>query len=68
MSADFYLEELDQLVGGTISGLVRTGDDSDNGEFFGLLVTMPDGTKKQLVLLSDDEGNAPGSFEIETVA
>jgi hypothetical protein len=66
MRADFYLKKLDQLVGGTISGLVRTGDDSDNGEFFGLLITMPDGTKKHLFLLSDDEGNAPGSFEIET--
>lgn len=68
MRADFYLEKLDQLVGGTITGLVRTGDDSDTGEFFGLVVTMPNGTKKTMVLLSDDEGNAPGSFEIETLA
>lgn len=67
MRADFYLKKLDQLVGGTISGLVRSGDDSDNGEFFGLVITMPDGTKKTMVLLSDDEGNAPGSFEIETL-
>ncbi len=64
MSADFYLKKLDQLVGGTITGLVRSGDDSGTGEFFGFVVTMPDGTKKQIVLLSDDEGNAPGSFEI----
>lgn len=64
MSADFYLEKLDQLVGGTITGLVRTGHYLDGGEFFGLDITMPDGTKKQLLLLSGDEGNAPGSFEI----
>lgn len=66
MSADFYLKKLDQLVGGTVTGLVRSGEDDGCGEFFGLVITMPDGTKKQLVLLSDDEGNAPGSFEIET--
>ncbi|CDQ10594.1 conserved protein of unknown function [Acidithiobacillus ferrivorans] len=69
MSADFYLKKLEQLVGGTISGLVRGGNGlghDDIDEFFGMVITMPDGTKKQLVLLSDDEGNAPGSFEIET--
>ena len=64
MSADFYLKTLNQLVGGTITGLARSGVDCGNGEFFGLVITMPDGTIKQLVLLSDDEGNAPGSFEI----
>ncbi|WP_163056696.1 hypothetical protein [Acidithiobacillus ferrooxidans] len=68
MNADFYLKKLDQLVGGTISGLVRSGEDSGIGEFFGLLITMPDGTKRTMLLLSDDEGNAPGSFEIETQA
>ena len=68
MSADFYLKKLNQLVGGTITGLARSGEDSGNGEFFGLVITMPDGTIKQLVLLSDDEGNAPGSFEIESGA
>ncbi|MHB8226262.1 hypothetical protein [Acidithiobacillus sp.] len=71
MSADFYLKKLDQLVGGTISGLVRGGNGlghDDIDEFFGLVITMPDGTKKTILLLSDDEGNAPGSFEIETQA
>jgi hypothetical protein len=68
MSADFYLKKLEPLVGGTITGLVRSGNDRGNGEFFGLVITMPDGTKKQLVLMSDDEGNAPGSFEIEALS
>ncbi|CDQ10465.1 conserved protein of unknown function [Acidithiobacillus ferrivorans] len=64
MDADFYLEKLSPLVGGTISGLVRSGNDYGQGEFIGLVITMPDGLKKTLVLLSDDDGNAPGSFEI----
>ncbi len=35
MNADFYLEELDQLVGETITGLVRTGHCLEGSEFFG---------------------------------
>ena len=65
MSADFYLKKLEQLIGGTVTGLCRSGDDSGTGEFFGVVITMPDGTKKQFVPLSDDEGNAPGSFDIQ---
>lgn len=61
--ADFYLKQLEQLIGGKITNLARTGEEED--EFFGIVVTMPNGKRKTLLLLSDDEGNAPGSFEIQ---
>ncbi|AEM49066.1 conserved protein of unknown function [Acidithiobacillus ferrivorans] len=64
MSADFYLGKLQELVGGTITELIRSGDDYGQDEFFGLVITMPTGLRKTLVFLADDEGNAPGRFEI----
>ncbi|TAL65855.1 MAG: hypothetical protein EPN79_11950 [Burkholderiaceae bacterium] len=65
-SIDFYLKQLSPLVGGTITGLVRTGpgDGAQADELYGLSITLPDGGKRTLILLSDDEGNGPGSFEI----
>lgn len=56
---NFYLNQLNCLVGGKITALAKTED-----EFFGLVVTLPSGQKKTLLLLSDDEGNDHGSFEI----
>ena len=63
---NFYLSQLRPLLGATITKLVRTGTDKDDSadDLFGLLVTLPDGSKKTMLLLSDDEGNGPGSFEI----
>jgi hypothetical protein len=60
----FYLDRLSTLVGGEITGLVRSGEDEFGDEFFGITIKLKDGKLKHLVLLSDDEGNAPGSFEI----
>jgi hypothetical protein len=65
--AMFYLNQLRCLVGGRVTGLARTGP-TENGfeeEFFGLVIILPDGSSKTLILLSDDEGNGPGSFEIQ---
>lgn len=64
--ATFYLEQLKPLVGGKITGLARCGPnvDAHEDEFFGIVIKLPNGKTKTLILLSDDEGNAPGSFEI----
>lgn len=66
-NATFYLDQLHCLVGGRIISLARTGpsDDGSEDEFYGLVVLLPDGKKKTMILLSDDEGNGPGSFEIQ---
>ena len=63
---NFYLDQLRPLVGGTITALARTGQpgDTNESEFFGLVVTLPNGDRRTLILLSDDEGNCPGSFEL----
>ena len=63
-SIDFYLKQLAPLVGGTITALARTGtsDDPFDEELYGFVVKCRDGRQRTLVLLSDDEGNGPGSF------
>ena len=67
-TTNFYLEQLAVIVGGTVTGTVRSGvDETLDEEYFGLKIMGKDGKSKILWLLSDDEGNGPGSFEIEEV-
>ena len=62
---EFHLKQLEPLIGGTVVSLARSGVDPELGdEFFGLVIQLKNGQKKSLMLLSDDEGNGPGSFEI----
>ncbi len=63
---NFYLDQLRPLIGGTITALARTGplDAAAEDELFGFVVKLPDGSMQTILLLSDDEGNGPGSFEI----
>ena len=60
MSNQFYIDKLTPLVGGKI---IATISDKE-GEFFGLLIKPEKGKARALWLLSDDEGNGPGSFEL----
>jgi len=62
----FYLNQLKPLIGGRITAVARTGPTENlyDDEFFGLVIKLPNGKTKTLLLLSDDEGNAPGSFQI----
>ena len=53
----YYLDQLAELVDGKITGIAKTEDG-----FFGIVVTMPDGKRRTMILLSDDEGNDHGSF------
>lgn len=63
-SIDFYLKQLAPLVGGTITALARSGtsDDPLDEELYGFVVKCRDDKERTLILLSDDEGNGPGSF------
>ena len=63
-SIDFYLKQLQPLVGGTITALARTSasDDPLDEELYGFVVRCRDGKERTLILLRDDEGNGPGSF------
>ena len=57
---DFYVKILNELRGFKILGGVK-----DRGEeFFGLKVEK-NGDAKVIWFLMDDEGNGPGSFEIQ---
>lgn len=63
MSADFYLQQLQPFVGAKIVGLAHA--DGEYDEFFGFIVELPDKERKVIFFLRDDEGNGPGSFEIQ---
>lgn len=60
----FYLDQLEPLVDGVIEDAVRTDGDEFGDEFFGLAIRCKDGEVRRLIILADDEGNGPGSFEI----
>ena len=62
---EFYLKQLSNLIGGKITQVATTEADESGDEFFGLVVTMPNGKSKTVLILRDDEGNGPGSFEIQ---
>ena len=64
--ATFYLDKLKPLIGGRITALARSGPAGNphEAEFFGFVIKLSSGKKKTLFLLSDDEGNGPGSFEL----
>lgn len=57
---EFYIKQLNNLVGGFI---MNTVSDTEQ-EFFGLQIRMLDGNHKVLWFYQDDEANGPGSFEI----
>jgi hypothetical protein len=59
---EFYKKQLTPLVNGRITAVVQDAD----GEFFGLNITTKN--KEQILwLLSDDEANSAGSFEIQEI-
>ena len=64
-AVDIHLRQLHQLVGGTITNLARPGVDEYGDEFFGLVIALPDGQTLTLTFLADDEGNGPGSFQLD---
>jgi len=59
-TTQFYLKQLEVLVGGKVIGLVH--DEAE--EFYGVRIQKKDGTIVAMWILQDDEGNGPGSFEI----
>ena len=58
--ADFYISQLKCLTDGKVIGFIK----DKNSEYYGLIIKNKTGEKKAVWLYSDDEGNAPGSFEI----
>ena len=72
MANDYWVKKLSALVGGKIVTVIV--DDNKDDEFamtdepfIGLRVEMPGGALKDIWLLSDEEGNAPGRFDITNV-
>jgi hypothetical protein len=60
----FYLGRLKQFVGGRIIGTVHSEPDELGDRFFGLQIRT-NGKTQFLWFLQDDEGNGPGSFDIQ---
>jgi len=60
---NYYTEKLAAFVGGKITGVAF---DNDGEGFFGIKVKV--GRKENIIwFLRDDEGNGPGSFDVQEV-
>jgi hypothetical protein len=61
-----WTKELKKLVGGKIVDVAEDAEESWNPEqtILGLVVEMPNKSLKVMWLLSDEEGNGAGRFEI----
>jgi hypothetical protein len=62
--SNFYANQLKKVVNGKILGIATAKGEEEDG-FFGLYIAGADGNKYVMWLLSDDEGNAPGSFAVQ---
>jgi hypothetical protein len=61
---DFYLRQLGQFNGWTVVNPAQSPPDDYGDAYFGLVLT--DGKQTKIVwFLRDDEGNGPGSFEVQ---
>ena len=63
----FCTEQLTDLVGCRIVGVAHTPPDDFGDEFVGLICKR-NGREKIVYFLRDDEGNGPGSFEIQNMS
>lgn len=62
--SNLYEDQLKTLVGYKIvDTFIEEEEDSHGGQFFGIVVSKCH-SMKAVVFLSDDEGNAPGAFDI----
>lgn len=61
--ANAHVNMLTQFVGGKIELIAH---DSEQ-EYFGFVILLKDGSRKNLIFLQDDEGNGPGGFEINNM-
>jgi hypothetical protein len=62
----YYTRKLGDLIGATITG-VTIAECEGEENFYGIRVQMPDKRRFDVLFLSDEEGNAPGSMEISRV-
>jgi hypothetical protein len=63
----YWTTQLSKLQGGTIQKAIYSkpsADDFYDEEFFGIEVKMPDGARKLVWILADEEGNGPGAVDI----
>lgn len=64
----YWLSQLRELhTGKIIKSLVDPANEYSD-EMYGLLIEMPDKTKKQIWFLSDEEGNNAGRFQVSNVS
>jgi hypothetical protein len=61
MAEDFWAVKFKQAI--PVGSKVREVFVDEEG-FIGIIFTRPDGTEKHIWLLSDEEGNGPGRFEV----
>lgn len=63
---EYHKERLLPLIGAKIVSIVVDSED-DPDVYCGLIIKLPNGSKKELVFLSDPEGNGPGHLHIGSI-
>jgi hypothetical protein len=65
-SENYHTKKLEALIGSTVTAVAI--DSSDEFDvYLGLELTFPNGKKKVIFFLSDEEGNHPGAYDIMNV-
>lgn len=57
--------DLESIVDGTITGVARTEKDELGDVYLGLIVNIAKNENIVVWFLRDDEGNGPGSFDLQ---
>ena len=63
----WFKDRILDFVGGTITNVLESPGNEWEGSFYGLRIKQKDGKLVDVIFLSDDEGNAPGSLDIMEV-
>jgi len=64
----YWAGQLSELIGGEIAIVLIDPKTEDYDEMYGLIVLMPDKTRKQIWFLSDEEGNNAGRFQVSNLS
>ena len=66
LEVEYWSDLLKELIGGKIVKVLVDANEAEyaNDVMFGLLIELPHKAKVALWILSDEEGNAGGRFEI----
>lgn len=64
IDSEYTLRELEKIVGGKVTGLIKASLNDFGETNCGFKVQMPSGKEKVVWIMRDAEGNGPGTVDI----